>query len=226
MNNIFSSKVNKVKKQLPVVNKKHIFVFASAFTLVEILVAISIFTLTATMASSIFSTFAHNQKKIKVSQELLNNTQYVLETISREVKNNEIISFGADRCQGLPVNYTQCLLFTRENGETNGFVYSGSEISYVQLNCDVNDRGIYSNCVLDDTQEPIVMLSAAYNNVNVLSLDFLLTPDTNPYFDSSGTNNQQPKVTIKMEVSYAGAQIFEQVNYRIQTTVSSRIYKR
>ncbi len=229
MSNIFNIKFYKTSKKLFSPKKKDNFALNEAFTLVEILVAISIFVLTATLAASIFSTFANNQKKIKVSQELLNNSQYVLELISREVKNNEIIAFGTDRddrCQDLPVEYTQCLLFARANGETAGFVYSGSEILYAQLDCTVNEAGVYSHCGLASGQEPIVMLSENYNKVVVESLDFLLQPDVNPYFDISVINNQQPRVTIKMKVSYASTQIFEQATYHLQTTVSSRVYKR
>ncbi len=207
----------------------------TGFTLVEMLIAISIFAVVATLASSLFSTFANNQKRIKVSQELLNNAQYALEIISREVKNNEIIGFGANQCLGLdPVIYTKCLLFARENGETAGFVYKEVDIggqldiqlAYVQLDCVRSEAGIYSNCTLMPGQEPAIMLSAAYNKVNVTDLDFLLTPIINPYFDETGVSNQQPRVTIKMKVEYESIKMVEQITHYLQTTVSSRVYKR
>jgi prepilin-type N-terminal cleavage/methylation domain-containing protein len=202
------------------------------FTLVEMLIAISIFAVVATLASSLFSTFANNQKRTKVSQELLNNAQYVLEIISREVKNNEIIAFGssldiASRCKGLQIlhsEYTQCLLFVRENGETAAFLYSGSQLSYAQLDCTEEANGVYTDCDIANGQQPAIMLSADYNNVDVSNLEFFLSPDINPYFDDSV--NQQPRVTIKMAVKYSSTKIVEQVTHYLQTTVSSRVYKR
>lgn len=197
------------------------------FTLVEMLIAISIFAVVATLASSLFSTFANNQKRTKVSQELLNNAQYALEIISREVKNNEIITFSSDRgvrCQDLPAEYSQCLLFVRENGETAAFLYSGSKLSYAQLDCTEEANGVYTDCDIAGGQQPATMLSADYNNVDVSNFEFYLTPNVSPYFDD--TENQQPRVTIKMTVKYNSTQMVEQVTHYLQTTVSSRIYKR
>ncbi|MDQ5970362.1 MAG: hypothetical protein QG603_139 [Patescibacteria group bacterium] len=199
----------------------------TGFTLVEMLIAISIFAVVATLASSLFSTFANNQKRTKVSQELLNNAQYALEIISREVKNNEIITFSSDRderCQNLPAEYSQCLLFTRENGETAAFVYSGSELLYVPIDCTEDDDGQYSDCAIANAQQPATVLSADYNKVDVTSFAFFLSPDGNPYINDSF--NQQPRVTIKMAVKYSSTKTVEQVNHYLQTTVSSRVYKR
>lgn len=194
------------------------------FTLVEMLIAISIFAVVATLASSMFSTFANNQKKTKVAQELLNSTQYVLEVISREVKNNEIIAFGADQCQDLGAQYTQCLLFARENGETAGFAFEAASqsLAYVLLDCQKNG-GLYTDCGIALGQEPVVLLSADYNKTRIDELAFILSPDQNPYLNEV---NQQPKVTIKLKVSYPSNQAFEQITHYLQTTVSSRIYKR
>jgi prepilin-type N-terminal cleavage/methylation domain-containing protein len=204
----------------------------SAFSLVEMLVAVSIFAIIATIASSMFSTFANNQKRTQSSQVLLNNAQYVLEIISREVKNNEIIAFGTDadhlsRCHLLDVKYTKCLLFARENNETAGFVYDSvkNELDYVQLTCDRNN-GVYSDCQIASGQTPAILLSESFNKVHITRLDFKLTPDANPYFDDTGSNNQQPKVTINLVVKYFSTQLIEQASHHLQTTVSSRVYKR
>lgn len=202
----------------------------TGFSLVEMLIAVSIFSIIAIIASSMFSTFANNQKRTQSSQVLLNNAQYVLEIISREVKNNEIIAFGIDQCSGLNLptyTYDQCLLFARENNETAGFVYNDTtkELDYVQLTCD-RDSGIYSDCKIDSGQTPTVLLSESFNKVQITHLNFELTPSTNPYFDDTGLNNQQPKVTINLIVKYFSPRLIEQASHHLQTTVSSRVYKR
>lgn len=220
--------MGRVNKKILYLKQKKSGVFLTGFTLVEMLVAISIFAVVATLAASLFSTFANNQNKTKVSQELLNNSQYVLEIISREVKNNEIIAFGAQQCQDLDLIYTQCLLFVRESGETAGFVYDSMDqsLAYVLLDCQ-KDGVIYSDCDIASTQEPTILLSADYNQTRIDDLAFVLKPDDfNPYFDQSGSYNQQPQVTIKLKVSYPSSRLAEQATHYLQTTVSSRVYKR
>lgn len=216
--------------------KNNVIISRAGFSLIEILIAVSIFAIVAMIASSMFSTFANNQKRTQSSQVLLNNTQYVLEIISREIKNNEIIYFGNNRCQNVlnaeGVEYletNECLLFVRENGETAGFVYDHSaeknELDYVQLECD-RDGNIYSDCQTASGQTPVVLLSEDFNKVKITHLYFNLTPSTNPYFDDTGSNNQQPKVTINLLVEYFSPQLIERASHHLQTTVSSRVYKR
>jgi prepilin-type N-terminal cleavage/methylation domain-containing protein len=244
--NILKIKVGKISKKLLNIRRNNLSVSLSGFTLIEVLISISIFAVVATIGASMFSTFANNQKRTKVSQELLNNAQYALEIISREVKNNEIIAFGDSQCKGLtyldpisePITYAQCLLFVRENGETAGFVYDDTKkaLAYVQLDCTRTEEGIYLTCVIADGQAPATMLSKTYNKVEITNLQFILRPSNiltpslgsnpNPYFDETGLNNQQPKVTILLAVKYPSLQLIEQVSHRLQTTVSSRVYKR
>jgi prepilin-type N-terminal cleavage/methylation domain-containing protein len=236
INNILKIKVGKISKKLLNIRRNNLSVSLSGFTLIEVLISLSIFAVVATIGASMFSTFANNQKRTKVSQELLNNAQYALEIVSREVKNNEIIAFGlssdlTSRCKGLQIShpeYTKCLLFARENGETAGFVYDNinQALDYVLLDCTRNEEGIYLTCVIADGQAPATMLSETYNKVKITNLQFYLTPTANPYFDETGSNNQQPKVTILLAVKYPSLQLIEQVSHRLQTTVSSRVYKR
>ncbi|MFA6252932.1 MAG: prepilin-type N-terminal cleavage/methylation domain-containing protein [Patescibacteria group bacterium] len=230
----WSPRVVKIIKKLLIL-KNNVTVSRTGFSLVEMLIAVSIFSVIATIASSMFSTFANNQKRTQSSQVLLNNAQYVLEIISREIKNNEIISFDTSACSSVDARYTKCLMFVRENGETAGFFYDGTydgvsdnteiEIDYVQLDCFYLDN-VYSNCSIATGQAPVVLLSQSYNKVQITSLDFNLTPTTNPYFDDTGLNNQQPKVTVNLVVKYFSTQPIEQASHHLQTTVSSRVYKR
>ncbi len=209
--------------------------YYAGFSLVEMLIAVSVFAVIATIASSMFSTFANNQKRTQSSQVLLNNAQYALEIISRELKNNEIISFDTLACSSIDARYTKCLLFVRENGETAGFFYDGTynggsdnteiELDYAQLDC-VRNGNVYSACSFSSGQSPVVLLSQSYNKTQITDLDFVLTPATNPYFDDTGLVNQQPKVTINLVVKYFSTQPIEQASHHLQTTVSSRIYKR
>ena len=60
------------------------------FTLVELLIAISIFASLSIIISGIYLAFSKNQARTKASQSLLNDTQYILETISKEIQNNQI----------------------------------------------------------------------------------------------------------------------------------------
>lgn len=163
------------------------------FTLVELLVAVSIFAILSIIISGIYLSFSKSQARTKASLTLLNDSQYILETIANEIKNNEIHGFGVNLdCSDICV-----LTLKKENGDYIVFLYvNPSDILY------------YS--------KP----SFAYiplNNIN----DFKIT-----YFDLILSDDLlQPRVTIVMHTENVTDNENERVSYKLQTTVSSRIYK-
>ena len=86
------------------------------FTLVELLIAVSIFALLSVIISGIYLAFSKSQARTKVSQSLLNDAQYILETVAKEIKNNEIVGIGTS-------GDTDIYTLKKENGDLVYFEY-------------------------------------------------------------------------------------------------------
>ena len=62
----------------------------TGFTLVEVLVAVSVFAILAILLSVIYVAFTKMQTRTQISQQVLNDSQFTLETMTREIRNSEI----------------------------------------------------------------------------------------------------------------------------------------
>ena len=205
------------------------------FTLLELLITVGIFSMTVLMVSGIYVAFSKNQTRAKAAQTLLNNSQYTLEIISREIKNNEIFDYDPNNSGGLcgavsccnyyiGPDYESCILLQKPDGQMVAFVADlrpdQQKVFYV-----VPPGASYTESPWESVEEAYTkLLAPELNDVVLESLDFYFSPSTNPFV--VGGPNLQPKVTINMNTVYDTEQIIAQVSYRLQTTISSRIYKR
>lgn len=216
----------------------------SGFTLIELLLAIFIFSLVVLAVSGIYLSFNNSQSRSNSSQQLLNNSQYVLEIMSREIKQNAIARYNFDNpyeCNTLintnsTLTYDGCIILERANGQSFAFAKQTNSVSgnittsllYILLDC--NDD--YTWCDTgwrSDIANSVTLLSPRLNNTYITDLNFDITPTTDPF--AINGPNQQPRVTIRLDTEYykdryvAGNQ-FENISQSLQTTVSSRVYKR
>ncbi|OGY93265.1 MAG: hypothetical protein A2406_01230 [Candidatus Komeilibacteria bacterium RIFOXYC1_FULL_37_11] len=207
------------------------------FTLVELLLATFIFTLMVFAVSGVYIAFNKSQIRTNSSQQLLNDSQYALEVIAKEIRNNTIIDYSPTTvdCGALiktgtgTDNFDQCIILERSNGQTVAFARHsfiatpGSlRLYYLLLDCDQ----FYSSCtnININSSAATAILSPEVNNINLSALNFNILPSTNPYI--TGGPNQQPRVTINMNTAYISADPVKNVDHTFQTTVSSRVYKR
>lgn len=200
-----------------------IFSKNKGFTLMEILVAIGIFALLSSIFTVIYVTLSKDQQRAKASQALLNNSLYVLELLARDIKNNELdYNFlSTDQACNSTFHPQDCIVFKRLDGSLGSFLKPNGDGSlwYSVLQCD----NYPSQCSFLQS-EGTELLSASLNDIQVDYLRFLVQPVNESYLDQS--INQQPKVTIILKTSYVSQKAVEQISYTLQTTVSSRIYKR
>jgi prepilin-type N-terminal cleavage/methylation domain-containing protein len=202
-------------------NKKN-----KGFTLVEILVAIAVFAMLSTIFTMIYVIISQNQHRAKASQLLLNNSLYALEIIAQDLKNNEIdYNFilpdndpARPDCSSL-----NCMVFKRMDGSLAIYSnpdWANNELFYGVYTCDP-----YPDVCVVENINLVQILSPSLNHVKVDYVHFFVEPVTaDPY--SSQTVNINPKITIVLKTSYDSQVESEQVSYTLQTTVSSRIYKR
>lgn len=205
------------------------------FTLMELLISVSIFAMVVLMISGIYLAFSKNQARAKASQTLLNNAQYTLEIMAREIRNSEIYDYNPNNSGGLcgvvsccdyymGPDYESCILLKKEDGQLFGFVAdldaSTQELYYVVPPGESYVASPWESDYAAFTK----LLGPSLNEVVVQDLDFYISPNTDPFVE--GGPNTHPRVTIDLKAQYSTDQLVAQVSYLLQTTVSSRIYKR
>lgn len=168
-----------------------------AFTLIEMLVAVTIFSLIIGSATGLFVSAIRSQVNALSSQKLLDETSYVMEYMSRALRmakkdlTGSCLFLGV--CSAGGCNYDQVgsamVWFINYQDECMAFYRTGSSLY---------------------TESPLLSLTS--NDLEVASVRFDLS-------GVSQTDNLQPRVTISMTIRKAGA---EKPEITIQTTISQR----
>jgi len=164
------------------------------FTLIEILVAMTIFSLAVGTMSSLFVMSLQGQRRIFAQQNLLDNTRFALEQMSRQIRMAQRDEDGS--CTGSP---------------RSTYSLGGVSLTFIdsQSNCRTYDvsggiirmrvgAGVFNNLTSDD--------------INVERLDFDVR-------GREATDGEQPRVTIVVDAKDPNQQSSGIV---IQTTISAR----
>jgi len=186
------------------------------FTLVEMLVAIFVFITVLGASSAIFVDVIRNQKRALANQELLNQTSYVLEYMSRAIRMAKKDDIGG---------VVNCLLGNKVNYEkTNnrilgGLNYSGPGIKFR------NYENICQEFFLDNNGN---QLKESKSNAAPLPLTpsdlkvnfFNIGPDTS--WSQEENPPQQPRVTLFLDIERSDFPSGKKPEIKIQTTISQR----
>ena len=180
------------------INRRKTIKNGAGFTLIEMIVSVAIFTLLVGITSGVFLSSIKNQKQGLATQEILDQTSYLMEYMSRSLRmavKDDIVSGGVTRncLDGSRVNYEfdgQCLKFRNYQNECQQFCLDSS--SYRMK--DENDNYLTSP------------------NLQVSQFEVLFSGITQPPVDYL-----QPRVTISLNIIGQ-----EQASVKIQTTISQR----
>ncbi|MCB9802849.1 type II secretion system protein [Candidatus Nomurabacteria bacterium] len=194
---------------------------SSGLTLVEVLIAVAIFSLLSVVVGGIYLAFSNSQDRTQVAQKLLNDAQYALESMAREVRGNKVY-YNYSNCDAeiTVVQTTQCLILEKSDGTIVAFaVETDGGGNPEVINYLVKEAGVWTKggVIFDINQNQGVIDS-------ILFLVSPAAPGVDPLEDGGG--NQNPLVTIEMQLSTNATRSFEQVTYNLQTSVSPRVYKR
>lgn len=141
------------------------------FTLIEMVVAVTVFSLVVGVASGIFVSSLKAQRQSLATQEVLDQISYVAEYMSRAIRMARKDMTGD--CTGIPkLNYAfsgQCLKFRNYKNECQAFCLEGERLK--------NEAGVY-----------LTSSSLKVENFNVS-----LTGETQD-------DNLQPKVSIFLDI--------------------------
>ena len=189
-----------------------VFKSGGGYTLIEIMVAVGIFTVVIAAPTGFFVSSLKGQQKALASQELFDNVSYSLEYISRTLRMAKKDLTGA--CLGsVGLNYAKT-----NSRSLGGVVYSGPGIKFknYQSVCqeifwDTRDNRLKES---KNGASPIPLTS---DDIKIVS--FAFGPETS--WDQN--DNEQPRITLSMEIKGARGQRSElQPEMKIQTTISQR----
>ena len=190
------------------------------FTLVEILVATSIFVTATVLVTDIFVRTNKVQRKTQGIQTTATDARFAFETIVREARLGEIdYSYYSSGTVSVDTGETVLALTTA----TQDKVRFGLRNDV----CPVGSTKCLAVCLVD-TCTSSNWTAITPQGVNVTKLKFYIYPDKDPFVVTGSTfnNNFQPRVTISMTTENITTDAVSKATFTMQTTVSSRVYKR
>ncbi len=189
------------------------------FTLIEILVASAIFVTATVMVTDIFVRVNNVQRKTQGIQTTATDARFSFEVMAREARVSEIdyLYYGGT------VNLdgeTELALITASQDTIRFGLQSGAACPTGTTSCLA--ICITNTCAAGDWE------SITPQGINISNLIFYIYPDVSPFIVSGlgYDNNSQPRVTIVMTTTNITNDEVERASFTIQTTVSTRIYKR
>ncbi len=203
------------------------FFSVSGFTLMEMVVVLAIFSVTLTMAVNIFMKASSAQSKTIVVQKVASDARYAIERIAEEFKMG-IIDYEYYEYYGITLGgEPQDILAIRDVNEEQ-IIFKKSE------------EGVDDGYCPDEESKPCLLIGVVEEEVpnwasitskgtKVKDLKFFIAPPEDPFkpnADGGYENNIQPRVTIVLEAESTGTRPEDKFTITLQTTASSRVYKR
>ena len=190
------------------------------FTLVEMMVAVTVFATASVIITDLFLSFNRTQRRAQSSQAIQNDARVLMANIVDKIRSSEI-DYSV---------YTP----TVANPETELFLVANDGTNYVIRRSDT----VFSNTVCPSAAStPCLEISAdggstyspmTSERLKVIGVQFYIAPIESPTVQSGGnfTYNVQPRVTFTLGLQGVTSQAAEQGTTFIQTTVSSRVLLR
>jgi len=183
-------------------------------TLIELIVAIFIFSLIAVAIVSVFVSIVTAYGKAKAIKLVKENAEFAISSIAKDVRMSRIES-TIPKCKGNGVNLTSCLLITRNRGGT--VCYYRSDATSLSL-CDSS----CANC------SKVIDLSGTSMTFDTLTSGFYSCPTDTSETASPCLATVAEKghgwVEINLNIVSVAGKEMEADQINVQTIVSSRDY--
>jgi prepilin-type N-terminal cleavage/methylation domain-containing protein len=194
------------------------------FTLIELLLATAIFATATVVISDIFIRVNKAQRKTQGIQQTASDARFAIESLVRTTRLSEIdydyyggnVSINGESVLALRTTADTPVKFSRKNGSV----------------CPDNSTSVYclAVCTKESCSSDTDWDALTPQGVNVSLLNFLIYPLSSPFeFDSSTgsyKSDVQPRVTIISNSENITSVDVEKKQFYIQTSVSTRVYKR
>jgi len=184
------------------------------YTLIEILVAVGIFTILIAAPTGFFVGSLRGQLKTLASQKLLDNTSYTLEYISRSLRmaKKELSADPLTACllEGGTILYGHNYQITRGG---NGLKFINYKNECQEFFLDENDHRLKES---KNGAAPVALTAEDLEITSLTGLKFKLSGE-------SQADTDQPRVTLFLKIKGGKGQMEElQPLIKIQTTISQR----
>lgn len=186
------------------------------FTLVEVVVAMSIFSILTVVVSGIFVNVSNLHRQTANLQRLQNDGRYMIEKIAREIRSREV-DYPVD-------NPNPCLFFKADELDTVLM------INHIDTNADnINDAVSYNidptvTTCTNESSGNSALLNAS--DVEVRKLEFIVSPLSDDVWNQEPVYNIQSRVTVLLTISNRDSNPKHRQEVTLQTTISSKLYKR
>jgi prepilin-type N-terminal cleavage/methylation domain-containing protein len=182
------------------------------FTLVEVVVAMSIFSVLTVVVSGIFVNVSNLHRQTANLQRLQNDGRYMIEKIAREIRSREV---------DYPlINPQTCLLF-KPDELGNILMVQYIDDGKIGYSLDPSDKDCSNN---PDNPDSWAALNAT--DVEVKNLQFVVSPLADDVWNQEPEYNIQPRVTILLTIANREGADKHRQEVTLQTTISSKLYKR
>jgi prepilin-type N-terminal cleavage/methylation domain-containing protein len=196
---------------------------SAGFTLMEMLVAISLFSLIIATAADIFMMASRSQRKVFDLQAMQASSRFTIEAIVREIRTGTIdYNYYFGRGNGMQMPERALALIGSDELPIKFYTSDQSNEQYCQDElsrpCLLVEVGSYDPAPLSP------------RGVRVRSVDFFISPDSSPFeynVSTSGYDSDvQPSVTVLLSLESVGRKSGERTYLDLQTTATSRKYVR
>lgn len=165
------------------------------FTIIELLVAVALFTLIIGATVGMFVAAIRTQAKVLATQKVLDETSYVMEYMSRTIRMAK-------------KDVTGDCLYTAGNNYEGGTAY----IKFLNYHDECHD--------FDTTMFPHRILENRYGeDIYLTSRNIIVNPDWLRLLGQSGLDAYQPRITLSLTIQKYPE---EKPVIKIQTTISQR----
>ncbi|MDO8571922.1 MAG: type II secretion system protein [bacterium] len=189
------------------------------FTFSELVVVISVFSITLVATTDIFMRSQRIQRRTAALERLQDDARYIMSKISSEVRAGAI-EYAFYPSGQIPADGSEELALINFEGKKLRFKASSEQCPDVQS----------TPCVLLSDDGGTSWGSATSKSITVERLYFYITPLKDPFFLDEATNeftaDQQPRVTVVLALSAIVKGQQEPAKTTLQTTISTRAYKR
>ena len=165
---------------------------SGGYSLIELLVAISVFVVVLSVNSNIFLNAVRGQGKAITTQNVSDNARYAMEVMARELRVARVTSLPAD---GVVNDITFISGSQNRLNKSIRFFLSGGSVMFDDDTTDAN---------------PAKSITST-QNVNVTGLTFTINNQA-----------VQPRVTVVLKIESKGSQVSTYNNIVLQTTISPR----
>jgi len=211
---------------------------SAGFTLVEMLVATSLFSVIILTATDIFIRVQRAERQAAVLEKTQDIVRFFLTRISQEVQSGSIdYDYYGSSLQNDPYTkkdvtqiFSQTLALRTSQGERIQFTSPPQNTDYNSICNSTDVRVVLFPCLVIAKTYPNTQAERMNPpGFTITKLMFYITPSSDP-FTVGATNdfqsNAQPKVTIMLSVRSTVPGIKAPYDLSVQTTVSTREYRR